>query len=157
MTADAPDLPEDVLEAIYRHARDCFPEECCGYLRVRGDHFEVVHCTNRQNELHALDPETFPRDASSAYHIGGAELLALARSFDSDHPATVIYHSHPEVGAYFSDEDARAARAAGYPVDYLVVDVQREEVRESRLYRSDATGQAFIEVACYPGTTGAKP
>jgi proteasome lid subunit RPN8/RPN11 len=61
----------------------------------------------------------------------------FASSFDSDDPPTIIYHSHPRVGAYFSAEDERAALAAGWPVDYLVVDVQDDGVRESVLFRRD--------------------
>ena len=148
MTDDAHALPESVLAEIYDHARATYPEECCGYVVGRGSAATVVRCTNRQNELHEADPDTFPRTARTAYQIAGKELLALVRSFDSDRPATILYHSHPGVGAYFSEEDTRAALAAGYPVDYLVVDVTADGVRGAVLFARE--GDRFVERRRYP-------
>lgn len=139
-----------ILEDIYRHARAAFPDECCGYIVGVGRNARLVACANRQNELHELDPESHPRTARDGYEIAGRELLDLVRSFDGDAPARIIYHSHPLVGAYFSAEDARAATAAGYPVDYLVVDVQEDEVVEAVLFRRDASN-GYIEVDRFPG------
>ena len=137
-----PEFPAGALEAIYRQAVSEFPAECCGYLLGTGPEAQLVVCTNRQDKLHQLDPQAHPRSSANAYNIGGRELLNLARSFDTDLPATVIYHSHPRVGAYFSEEDVRAAEAAGYPVDYLVVDVQDDGVREAILFRREGDGDA---------------
>jgi proteasome lid subunit RPN8/RPN11 len=113
---------------------------------------ERVACENRQDKLHQLDPEAHPRTAENGYNIGGRQLLDLVRSFEGDRPATVIYHSHPRVGAYFSQEDTRAALAAGYPVDYLVVDVQEDRVRESVLFRLQ--GPEYGEIGRFPGDGG---
>ena len=99
--------------------------------------------------LHALDPEAHPRTAENAYNIGGRELLDLVRSFESDTPVSIIYHSHPRVGAYFSEEDTNAAIAAGYPVDYLVIDAQEDEIVEAVLFRRD--GDTFVKIATLPG------
>jgi proteasome lid subunit RPN8/RPN11 len=144
-----PSIATDHLEAIYRQARAEFPKECCGYILGEGDDAVLVECKNRQDQLHALDPAEHPRTAENGYNIGGKELLTLVRSFDSDQPARVIYHSHPRVGAYFSEEDTRAAIAAGYPVDYLVVDVQDDGVREAILFRRE--GDRYVPIASYPG------
>ena len=144
-----PVIPPAILAAIYEQSRAEFPRECCGYLIGSGSAMERVACENRQDKLHQLDPEAHPRTAENGYNIGGRELLNLVRSFEGDHPVTIIYHSHPRVGAYFSEEDTRAALAAGYPVDYLVVDVQEDGVRESVLFRLD--GQRYAEIARFPG------
>ncbi len=140
-----PTLSREQLLAIYRQARAEFPRECCGY--IRGD--EVIACRNRQDQLHALDPEVHPRTAENGYNIGGRELLDLTRSFETDTPVRIIYHSHPRVGAYFSEEDTRAAIAAGYPVDYLVVDVQDDEIKEAKLFRQQ--GDTFVEIERFEG------
>lgn len=145
--ADPPTIGADALAAIYRHARETFPDECCGYIVGHGEDAEVVHCQNHQAKLHALDPRTYPRTAAEAYEIAGAELLTLVRSFDGERPATIIYHSHPSGGAYFSSEDTRAALSAGYPVDYLVVDVAGGEVGGAVLFRRQ--GEGFVEVERY--------
>jgi proteasome lid subunit RPN8/RPN11 len=142
-------ISREHLLAIYRQARAEFPKECCGYIVGTGEAAELVACENRQDKLHALDPETHPRTAENGYNIGGKQLLGLLRSFESDAPATIIYHSHPKVGAYFSEEDTRAALGAGYPVDYLVVDVQEAEIREAKLFRRD--GEQYVEIARFEG------
>src|SRR4051794_23058614 len=144
--SDTP-IPRSVLDAIYAHARDGYPEEVCGFI-VGQD--EAKRCENRQNALHAEDPVAFPRDARTAYNIGAKDLFFLDRSQKSDRPVRIIYHSHVDVGAYFSAEDERAATSEGellYPVDYLVVDVHEDGVRGAKLFRfSDGK---FVEVDSY--------
>jgi proteasome lid subunit RPN8/RPN11 len=155
VTADETIIPAAVLAAIYAQARAEFPKECCGYLRGRGDATTRVQCANYQDRLHALDPDEHPRTAENGYNFGGRELRRFAEDFDSADPPTVIYHSHPRVGAYFSAEDERAALAAGWTIDYLVVDVQDDGVRESVLFRRDldapAGSPAYREIARFPG------
>jgi proteasome lid subunit RPN8/RPN11 len=136
-----------VLDAIYEHARQGYPEEVCGFI-VGGD--EARRCENRQNALHAEDPVGFPRDARTAYNLGAKDLFFLDRSQKSERPVRIIYHSHVDVGAYFSAEDERAATSEGellYPVDYLVVDVREDGVRGAKLFRfSDGR---FVEIGDY--------
>jgi [CysO sulfur-carrier protein]-S-L-cysteine hydrolase len=152
-SGDALELPRPLLEAIYRHARASFPKECCGFVIGHGVTAELVECENWQDRYHALDPETYPRTAETAYTFGGKDLRRLAESLDSDRPATIVYHSHPRVGAYFSDEDSRAALAAGWPVDYLVVDCQEHAVLEAVLFRKHAERDEYVEVGRYSGLT----
>jgi adenylyltransferase/sulfurtransferase len=144
-------LAEALLEQIYQHAEQGYPEEVCGLiLGARGAPDEVRRCDNRQNALHAEDPAHFPRDARTAYNLGAKDLFFLARSLDGARPVQVIYHSHVDVGAYFSREDALAAAPDGellYPVDYLVVDAQKEGARGARLFRFQS-GE-FVEIAAF--------
>ncbi|HFE44495.1 MAG TPA: sulfurylase [Nannocystis exedens] len=144
-------IPSAALHDLYRHARAEFPNECCGYLMGEGDSLTVRRCTNRQDQLHALDPKTHPRTAANGYNIGGRELLDLVRSFEGENPVTVIYHSHPRVGAYFSEEDARAAIEAGMPVDYLIIDAQESTIVEAKLFRRDPATQGYICIGRYEG------
>lgn len=141
------DIPRAVLDAIYQHAREGYPEEVCGFI-VADD--EVKRCENRQNALHAEDPVHFPRDAKTAYNLGAKDIFYLDKSQRSERPVRVIYHSHVDVGAYFSPEDVRAAAPDGellYPVDWLVVDVQKDGVRGAKLFRF--TDGAFVAVQSY--------
>jgi [CysO sulfur-carrier protein]-S-L-cysteine hydrolase len=147
MSGSAVAIPRSVLDAIYAHAREGYPEEVCGFI-VGVD--EAKRCENRQNALHAEDPATFPRTAATAYNLGARDIMFLDRSQKSERPVRIIYHSHIDVGAYFSAEDARAAAPDGellYPVDYLVVDVSKDGVRGAKLFRFDAGN--FVEVASY--------
>ncbi len=145
-------LPRAVLDAIYAHAREGYPEEVCGFVLCDrdGGRAEARRCDNRQNALHAEDPKAFPRDARTAYNLGAKDLFFLDKSLRSERPVRLIYHSHIEVGAYFSAEDERAAAPDGelvYPVDYLVVDVARDGVRGAKVFRF-ADGK-FVEIERY--------
>lgn len=144
----SPRIDAAALTQVFDHARASYPRECCGYLiQEEQGQWRCVPCENQQDKLHALDPEQYPRDARTAYHIGGGQLLALVRSFESSSPVKIIYHSHPEGGAYFSRTDSEAAQQAGYPVDYLVVDAQKGDPQEAKLFRQ--SGQEFEEIAVY--------
>jgi len=144
-------LPRALLDALYAHAEEGYPDEVCGLVfSGHGDGYpepESVRCENRQNALHAEDPATFTRDAKTAYNFGARDLLKLDKSLRTERPARIIYHSHVEVGAYFSDEDVRAAAPDGellYPCDYLVVDVKKDGAKGARLFRFESS--AFVEV-----------
>jgi proteasome lid subunit RPN8/RPN11 len=147
MSGNGSELPRAVLDAIYAHAREGYPEEVCGFVIA---HDEARRCENRQNALHAEDPVTFPRTAREAYNLGAKDIMFLDRSQRTDRPVKIIYHSHVDVGAYFSAEDVRAAAPDGellYPVDWLVVDVQADGVRGSKLFRFQ--NGAFVEIASF--------
>ena len=141
------EIPRSVLDAVYAHAREGYPEEVCGFV-IPGEPWEARRCENRQNALHAEDPQTFTRDARTAYNFGPRDLMKLDKSLRTARPARIIYHSHVEVGAYFSDEDVRAAAPDGellYPCDYLVVDVKDRRARGCKLFRFE--GGRFVEIA----------
>ena len=128
-----------VLRAIGAHAARCFPAECCGYVTDAG----VVECTNAQaSGLHPTVPE---RGAKAGFVIAGAELLAFARSFDGPTPARVVYHSHTNGRAYFSEVDRDVARGAGYPVHHLVIGIDAAGPTEAALFDAD-----FVEIARWP-------
>jgi proteasome lid subunit RPN8/RPN11 len=149
MSGEVPSIADEHLAAIYGQARAEFPRECCGYILGEGDRAELVPCVNWQDRLHALDPELYPRTSENGYQIGGKEQIRLIDSLDGPHPARIVYHSHPRVGAYFSEEDTRAAIAAALPVDYLVIDVQEHAVVEAVLFR--LRGERYEPIARFPG------
>jgi proteasome lid subunit RPN8/RPN11 len=144
-----------VLEELYLHAEETYPDECCGFLlgpKDGAEADELLRCENRQDELHASDPERYPRTARTAYTLSGKDVLFLDRSQKSERPVRVLYHSHNDTGAYFSAEDKAFALFAGepaYPVDYLVVDVQGGRAREARLFRYSAERADFVEAQVY--------
>jgi len=116
-------IPGDVLAAIYAHAIAAFPDECCGYLvgAAAGAVDEAVPCRNAQ--LDGDHPIAPGRGADTGFVISGAELFRFARSFDTDRPARVVYHSHTHGKAYFSAVDRRMADGPAYPVQHVVVGV----------------------------------
>jgi proteasome lid subunit RPN8/RPN11 len=127
-------LSTDVLIQIYNHAQHFYPDECCGLLLKQG----VRPCTNILKDLHKADPSTYPRSAAEGFVFSSEDALFLSKNINSDNPVKIIYHSHPDVGAYFSDEDKQNALFDGepiYPVDHLVIDVQTSGVNCSKLFR----------------------
>ena len=147
------EIPRSVLDAIYAHAREGYPEEVCGFV-IAGD--EARRCENRQNALHAEDPAHFPRDARTAYNLGAADLFKLGKSLRGDEPAKIVYHSHVDVGvadgAYFSETDQAAAQMDGepsYPVEYVVVDIRRDGVRGAAQFAWDAGERRYVEIGRY--------
>lgn len=141
-------LPQVFLTSIYDFARQCYPEECCGLIFKEG----IKFCQNIQADLHHADPTHYPRTARQGFTLTPADSLLVSRSLSSENPVKIIYHSHPDVGAYFSDEDKKYALWDGspvYPVDHLVIDIQKRSVICSKLFR-------FIEgdyqlIAVLPG------
>ena len=96
-------------DAIGAQAVEEYPHESCGVVLTRGAERRLLRCRNIQNELHARDPLRHPRDARTAYYIDPADLLRLARLESEGFAVAVIYHSHIDVGAYFSATDKRQA------------------------------------------------
>ena len=126
-------IPDDLRAAVYAHAIAAFPEECCGYLigQDPGAVDAAVPCRNAQSDGdHPITPE---RGADAGFVIAGDELFRFARSFDSDRPPRIVYHSHTNGRAYFSTVDRRVAAGPTYPVQHIVVGV--------------APGPAITEVA----------
>jgi proteasome lid subunit RPN8/RPN11 len=125
----------EVLTLIYEHANACYPRECCGFVRASG---RVHKAKNAQDDIHKKDPKNNPRDATAAYAFSPDDILALSRGFASADPPVIIYHSHPDVGAYFSNKDAEDALYQGrliYNADFLVVDVRQTGARGAKLFR----------------------
>lgn len=150
-------IPGKILEEIYGHAREEFPNECCGWLAGSRDGDEVERVRRAKN---AYDPATHPtasdRTAESAYVIDGDDLLELNRTLDGDEPPLVIYHSHPNGRAYFSETDRRVAidpwgDGPAYPVKQLVVGIDGNRVVEARLFEWNDSEKGFVAVAEFPG------
>jgi proteasome lid subunit RPN8/RPN11 len=104
----------------------------------------AVALDNEYDRYHALDPETFPRTARTAYKMNE---LKLARLADAE-GLHCIWHSHCDAGAYFSAEDrAVALGGADEPlwpgVEYLVVSVKDGRAVEARAFRWDPERSEF--------------
>jgi len=139
-------IPEAFLKSISQQAEKEYPHECCGMLLGPKNKKEVFSrirpCQNAQTEYHELDAENFPRTAETAYFMAPKELLTIQKELrEADEEIRIIYHSHINAGAYFSEEDTRIASAEGEPaypgVDYLVVSVLEGKVKDWNLFRWD--------------------
>ncbi len=109
-------LTQKAWEEISHHAIETFPEECCGVILHNGKTDDVRRCKNIQNDLHALDPESYPRNATIAYAMDLKELESIIHEAETTGAKIkAFYHSHPNHEAYFSQEDRAFATPFGEP------------------------------------------
>jgi [CysO sulfur-carrier protein]-S-L-cysteine hydrolase len=151
-------IPKTVIDKIDEEARAAFgrDEESCGLLLgpatdpLLAD--EVVPMENRANKLHRLDPETYPRTGRMYFDIDPLKFeRSVTNGETSGRPVKVLYHSHLDVGAYFSDTDAQAATMGGeaptYDLAYLVTSVRQGVVDDRKLFIWDETAKKFVETS----------
>ena len=150
-------IPAEIFVAVCEQARATFPHECCGWLMGPRDASFVTKIRPCHNAYDAAShPTAQDRTAETAYVIAGADLLELAKTLDDAQPPRVIYHSHPNGRAYFSDTDRRVARdpwgnGPMYPVQQLVIGIDSMRVVEAALFAWDDDARLFSEVARFAG------
>ena len=147
------EIPPAMLAQIQEHARQDYPSECCGMIfrsQLDGAFTRVRQCVNAQDKYHKLDPETFPRQSNTAYFIEPKELFAIDKELrQNNEQIAVIYHSHPDVEAYFSEEDIRRAQSDGDPIypgaAYLVLSVIDGQVADRKTFYWDPQNASYVE------------
>ncbi len=171
-------IKKRIIDAVYRHAISAYPSECCGIITgkkgIPASLENSFPCRNLQDEMHASDPQKFPRTSKTAYFLDPKDLLNIEKvARTKDEVIRIIYHSHVDVGSYFSDEDKKQATFDGSPlmpdVNYLVVDVTKDsadseadrfaadavpdsvrvrgKARGAKLFGWDSTKKDFLELA----------
>ena len=145
-------LSETAFAAIAEHAKDAYPEECCGVILGDDGGDEVHRLVNLQNTLHANDPETFSRDARTAYTLDPKELEAVLQQAERRGLAfKALYHSHPDHDAYFSDEDRACATPFGEPTypdaAQIVISVMNRSIGRVAVYAWDRAAEDYVETA----------
>jgi [CysO sulfur-carrier protein]-S-L-cysteine hydrolase len=149
-------ISKRVLDQVSEEARRAYgrDEESCGFLvgpaaearMVDG----IVPMVNRANALHRLDPEQYPRTGRTYFDIDSMKFEGAIRRGDAEgRPVKVLYHSHLDVGAYFSPTDAEVAKMGqGEPpwdLAYLVTSVRSGEVDDRKLFVWDPATSTFVE------------
>jgi proteasome lid subunit RPN8/RPN11 len=142
-----------VMDEMEAHARSTFPSECCGLVSGPAgtpallDAYQPIE--NEADKYHALDPETFPSTSEMYFKINE---LKAGRAFEAGEaegrPIKVIYHSHCNAGAYFSEEDAATFANEGqlmWPCAFIVVSVIDGEVKDRKLHVHVAGTNTFRE------------
>ncbi len=144
-------LTEKACEEIAEHARETFPEECCGVVLTDGAVDRVHRLKNIQNQLHALDPQTYPRTAAIAYAMDYKELeLVIDEAKRNGAKLKAFYHSHPNHDAYFSAEDKAFASPFGEPTfpgtAQIVVAIYHGAVTEIAAFAWSDSETDFVKV-----------
>ena len=105
-------------DALIAHAREEAPNECCGYIELKGDRVEdVVRSTNE-------------RASPYGFTLDGPSNLALYRIEDAG-GRVAVYHSHPRSAPEPSQQDINLAE---YP-DRLMVIISLAGDPEVRAWR----------------------
>jgi [CysO sulfur-carrier protein]-S-L-cysteine hydrolase len=131
-------FPQD-LEPLFAHVEAAYPSEGCGVIVAGDKGARIIPLANAYDRYHAKDPQRFPRTSRTAYLFDPKEFLHLQEALDASGEAMVcIFHSHADVGAYFSAEDVQSAAPDGEPlfpgVSYLVVAVDQARVTAAKLF-----------------------
>ncbi len=143
-------LTPSSIEIISKHAIADYPSECCGIVTGNASSQRVHPCRNRQDELHARDPEQHPRTSREAYDIDRAEMERIfAGAAAKGEEVICFYHSHIDCGAYFSAMDKEVLTVFGEPefpeAVHVVVSVRDGRIGEVNGYRWDGE-RDFVSV-----------
>ena len=131
--ADRKTMPDIVFRHIRSHAKDTYPDECCGALIGHGDRIiEAFALSNAQSDNRKrrflIGPEAYRRAEARAEELG-ASLVGF-------------YHSHPDHPAVPSSFDLEHA----WPnLIYAIVSVREGDPRELRAWRLKADRSGFTE------------
>lgn len=143
-------IPKYIYEAAIAHVKREPSRESCGLILSdrEGKLTRLIICNNLQDERHQEDPLLYPRDSKTAYFIDPKQLLEIQKEMrETDEKIAIIYHSHINAEAYFSEEDYRQAvfkEEVLYPnAKYLIFSVIEGEVAESALYSWNHENRQF--------------
>jgi [CysO sulfur-carrier protein]-S-L-cysteine hydrolase len=145
------ELTASAWNEIASHARETFPDECCGVVLLDDTSEQVRRLENIQNKLHTLDPETYPRTAVIAYAMDPKELESVIEgAAKKGARLKAFYHSHPDHDAYFSAEDKAFASPFGEPTfpdaAQIVVSIYGRDVRRMGAFVWSQDRNDFVEV-----------
>ena len=154
---DPVSVPRSFLQEIFTHARESFPDECCGWLTGEKN----SHTANGvRKAVNTYDRKTHPtatdRTAQTAFVISDKDLLALNQTLEDDIRPLIIYHSHPNGRAYFSETDRNNAvdpwgSGPAYPVQQIVIGINNDQIVEAKQFAWDTESEDFVEVATFEG------
>jgi len=143
-------LAADLVMEILGHARECYPEECCGVLLglAGGPPRQVIRLTNVQSLRRSRGESEL--DAEHGFWMDETELLATLRDAERRGQELIaVYHSHIDTEAYLSQADVAGAlgpeRRPLYPgAAQIVVSVWEGAVREMSWFEWDDERATFV-------------
>ena len=103
-----------LIDFIARHLEATYPEEGCGLIFDGPTGKRVLPMKNVYDKYHARLPDQFPRTNRTAYRMDELQLeRAIEEAAKVGEHLVCIFHSHCDVGAYFSKEDSDMAAPDG--------------------------------------------
>ena len=144
----SPTYPPEIVARLVTLCEADPEREVCGFLLRRDGALHVVPVANLADRYHAVDPTRFPRTSRDAYLMDPKEQLRVHRELEEvGGEIAAVWHSHVEVGAYFSEKDRADAVIEGQPAvpgaEYLVLGVRHGRVTDVKRFRWD--GRDYVE------------
>jgi proteasome lid subunit RPN8/RPN11 len=124
-------VPRAFADAIVKHARDDYPNECCGLFAVDGD--SVTELYPAENIHHS----------PLRFEIDGLFVMKTNDEIEARGSALGLYHSHTKSPAYPSQTDVNFAELWPGAV-WLIVSLADRDAPDLRAYR--ITGPEIEEV-----------
>ena len=119
-------LDAQIFAQINTHARESYPNECCGVLLGHRDESERV--VTRAVECRNADPTP-----SIRYTVEPADLISIQRDARNHHLEIVgFYHSHPDHPPSPSQSDLDEADWTG--CSYVIVSVESRNITGARSF-----------------------
>ncbi len=122
------------MQAIEAHARETFPEECCGFLLGPSEGPRKVAALRRATNVVETNRER-------RYVIDPKEFLAVEKETKgTDRGILGFYHSHPNHPAEPSEFD----RSHAWPwYSYVILSIVDREPRDLRAWLLDGDASTF--------------
>ncbi|GAB4334324.1 MAG: M67 family metallopeptidase [Candidatus Abyssubacteria bacterium] len=131
-------IPKTVLDDIYAHCRETYPEECCGILvgNDEGDNRIITASyradnvsAERRNDRYLIDEKKL------------IEVIKMVRGLPVD--VVGFYHSHPDHPSEPSQYDTDSAAWPGY--SYVIVSVSKDRIVSCQSWVMPDDGDSFVE------------
>ncbi|MBI4832223.1 MAG: M67 family metallopeptidase [Candidatus Lindowbacteria bacterium] len=114
-------IPNKILDDIFAHSRETYPEECCGILVGRDEDGKRI-ITEAHRARNASEGRRHDRYLVDEKKL--IEVIKLVRGQSVD--VVGFYHSHPDYPSHPSGYDTETAAWPGY--SYLIVSIARDKV-----------------------------
>lgn len=143
-----------LLPDVFRAVEPAYPHEGCGFVFELDGALAHLPTVNRAQQLHERDPERYPRGGADWFE---PDMKPWLRAQREGGIPKLIYHSHPDVGAYFSsgDYDSAVVRTEDGVVErnpgvhHMVVSVRNGVADGAKLFLFNTATAAFDEVAAF--------
>ncbi|UCD56812.1 MAG: M67 family metallopeptidase [Candidatus Hydrogenedentota bacterium] len=131
-------VPQKILEDIFAHSKEAYPEECCGILvgRDEGSTRIITESHRAKNVSKERRHERYLIDEKKLI-----EVMKATRVLSVD--VIGFYHSHPDYPSRPSGHDVETAAWSGY--SYLIVSVGKDGVPSVQAWVMPDGSDSFVE------------
>lgn len=142
-------ISQSIFNQFREHAEKEYPAEACGALFTDGSKIVYEPFENMQDKYHKLDPVLYPRTSKDAFLINTLKLSKRIEHYEqSGGSLFAIFHSHIDVGAYFSAEDKKQMTTDNseevFPATcYIVTNVVNGAAAENAVFYFDKDKAEF--------------